>query len=1569
MSESKSLSTTNNKKFPEIAVYPQQPSPYKILEPYIEFAADIEADKVRSEVMHVERMRSQTSPTKAVRPPFSRSDPRKKHCPEGGKPTTKSPRQIKTAPNASVASSVSPVRESLQDMSKHPSIMHSTSDSKSTFEKAVESLAAMKLHDYAVRRKERMKHRYNLWEEIRGTQRQMEISGAEQALLEFQEQLAAWKIKYYVQKYVDNGRFHCENEEKNNWIKQCKALKRKVHSLQKQISDYLGRGLEDLSQQLGDEKSCLETELDSMRAANSQLLEDIEQRKQSYLDLEKFIEELKAEHVKELKDADSRVEEEKRETRLAREETEVSRRTCQDYLRNITNLEVRLEETTNELNGLRSGDLKESLKLEDRIQSMQEDMTKLVSQLDATIAERNQLKEDLFATQAVLEKTANELESKLHDENDHLKENEELTKEVASKTAQISSLEKLVTEITVQRDDMKQMISEGTTATTVYKADMERLQGVIEEKEQELRSALEDVSESEKYLQKAFDRVENICIERECACMAAEEAEMRTLISGELLAQNVGYARMLESQLIQARKKEHFDNISRGGLRSAHSVTLQSVPNLHTTDSRRNVISPGPVYSSQSAVMQHTTGPPSPGGYYDDGYSFDDSLTDPYRSATNPLEGRLVSLLGLLEDKLTQLDAVVQGSEVRRAGLDEQSRETDWEEVCVRLEEKLVEEKSRLEAVKRDLGAARDEIQVVQKQKDAVRAKIKDWQLREQSKNNGILPPEGGNSAESRALFAKLDEIQHVMQDRLTEAQNIATEALNCKMECDRLQEELNDAEEAATIARIDHDRSSKSTGGSRQSRGAGATIRRDTSSVSRRTSSEMGAVEEEETDEGSFMTATGGSTMSGMVTPQSSYASQGYRPTRNTQDSPIDSVSGSLGSSAMPLSSDSYGNTSRKPVVLAPTAPVGQSARPKATRNFTEIKHPKPVSDLGSTQRFSVPPKQHSESENAQVLNFDESDNISDKKESGHSNTSGKESRSSSGIRESLPPAVLEVENKESHEAGVKANVSGEKGFDDDNADEENNGSVGNMSTYSSLNANSVVVDSDSRRHAENGSDTPPGNNGSIEHSAPGEFDDQVSLSEVESYDEMLQIIGTRLKFHKEALISLREEQEKSRGEIEKWTVFFLKEQGRVPGLAESKYGSNNQIFENFNSIQHDVYAHHQEIQELFDYLDSKRDEILRNNDSLAYVIDALESEFQDPIMGLSNGEEYEDAYKLHFESVENMLMQGPSDSDDASINSHQSFYPNGTLNFDELSDSAKIDVLENLESDIKQFQQDIADLHLSLQESRAVAEELNSKLSAQKTTIKRWQRDFKQKYGRDPSDADKEENAAALYLDCHDLHIELEEEMEKMRTCALISTAKATEVERLRVLQRRFSRRAPEGYAGNNANSSSLLSTSISQAQSQSKELSERTESFISEDRSMSYSDSNKVTRHHVRERLERAIAKMTEDLNSLNSYIANAETDIQTLRARKLELKDAARQWEEEFIAKYKRKPTASERRVQVEDLYEEYASVQEEIAEVLEQKDKALKMAAKIENSMKVKANRLSVISEHDDGAAM
>lgn len=97
------------KKFPDIQVYPQAPSTYKIIEPYVDFVADLEAEKVRYEVMSGElaqrsqyTQRSQTTPSKTrkqnINAPVVRPN------------STKSPRNIKTAP-ASTDSQV--VRDSL----------------------------------------------------------------------------------------------------------------------------------------------------------------------------------------------------------------------------------------------------------------------------------------------------------------------------------------------------------------------------------------------------------------------------------------------------------------------------------------------------------------------------------------------------------------------------------------------------------------------------------------------------------------------------------------------------------------------------------------------------------------------------------------------------------------------------------------------------------------------------------------------------------------------------------------------------------------------------------------------------------------------------------------------------------------------------------------------------------------------------------------------------------------------------------------------------------------------------------------------------------------------------------------------------------------------------------------------------------------------------------------------------------------------------------------------------------------------------------------------------------------
>ena len=154
----------SNKKFPEIVAYPQVPSAYQIIEPYVDFVADLEADRVRSEVMHSDVKRSQTSntPTRssaAIRSK-SRGDP---------KPSVHSPRQIKTAPAKEKQPMTGQVdmRDRPYMLKKHSpavSVLCSSQppEPKSPFEKAVESLAAMKMHDYALKRKERMRNRYRV---------------------------------------------------------------------------------------------------------------------------------------------------------------------------------------------------------------------------------------------------------------------------------------------------------------------------------------------------------------------------------------------------------------------------------------------------------------------------------------------------------------------------------------------------------------------------------------------------------------------------------------------------------------------------------------------------------------------------------------------------------------------------------------------------------------------------------------------------------------------------------------------------------------------------------------------------------------------------------------------------------------------------------------------------------------------------------------------------------------------------------------------------------------------------------------------------------------------------------------------------------------------------------------------------------------------------------------------------------------------------------------------------------------------------------------------------------------
>ena len=157
-----------NKQFPDINAYPQVPSTYQVIEPYVDFAADLESDRVRSKVTYSDVRRSKTV---NVPPRLGTRNIRVKSL-VVPKPSGQSPRHIKTAPYKQTSLTTghvqcknqAKIRDSLHILEKQTPVLYTShvQDPKSPFDKAVESLAAMKLHDYALKRKERMRNRYRV---------------------------------------------------------------------------------------------------------------------------------------------------------------------------------------------------------------------------------------------------------------------------------------------------------------------------------------------------------------------------------------------------------------------------------------------------------------------------------------------------------------------------------------------------------------------------------------------------------------------------------------------------------------------------------------------------------------------------------------------------------------------------------------------------------------------------------------------------------------------------------------------------------------------------------------------------------------------------------------------------------------------------------------------------------------------------------------------------------------------------------------------------------------------------------------------------------------------------------------------------------------------------------------------------------------------------------------------------------------------------------------------------------------------------------------------------------------
>ena len=1318
---------------------------------------------------------------------------------------------------------------------------------KSSFAKAVDSIAAMKLHDYALKRKERMRNRFRLWDEIKGTARELEISSAEVAFMEFQEIIAAWKIKYYISKFREREKLNENDREKKALIRQCKNLKRKNGQLQSSIDAHLALNLADEAKRLIVEKAALEDTLSTSRRTVLGLEDEIEHHKKLYSDLENVLADQRKAAEEEAAANANLLEDAKAETAMVKEDLEVSRRTAQEYLRNVMQLEISLQERIDEITGLREGDLQESAQKSIRIKAMDNEIEGLTQKGRADEEQIQALEQSVEGLQFELTEVKKKLKEAVTETEVLDKANRNLKTHIEEQQFTVNSLEKLVTEVTYQKEQLSKELEEKGVVAGNYLIETVQLKDEVAARDNELEEhkfALSQMEEYTKYAQQVND-IANM--ERESALMHGEDLLVQLQMRKETLRQNEDYCRMLEAQVLNARRREHYSRAQ-----SAGDVPL-SRPNTEEGQGTTNIFNE----------------------------KIDFKADETANAFVHPLEDRLVSLMSVLEERISSLGgsgvgvggdankekgsrrksipqlpketsndrdltrdrahsgtkdetksdvvdggklgdiektkdkendvenkAVAEkGNEVSNidGGAEEKAQEdeeVDWEEVCIVLEEKLANEKSKLESLKQQLAAARENIQRTQKEKEKLKGDIKKWQKNEQ-KRTGKMPTVRGNSVDSRNLFTRSDEVEAEMQKYLVEAQTIATDALNCKMECDRIQDELYEADAEAYEVRL--------------------------------------------------------------AAQQKQIAEQ------------------------QKLSAVMKDQQSQQPL---PT-------RPKRNENRATI------SMLNQDHFTSAPKKDDTDLEVLREEDEEEDDESTAVK-------SGSE-------------FLDKTENRAERKHPFFMN--------------ENSTSL----TAASMDSSELVkIDS--------------------EYGALLNKD----VLDMEATEQLFRLIHVKLNYHHAVLLELEEEKNVIRRQIEKWTLFFLRDQGRVPGLSDSKYGANNLIFHNFNSVESDIYTHHQTIQNIFRDFDSKREAILNsNNQRLTEQVMQVEQHFDDPLFSLPENEEYEDAFKLHFESVENALLEGVVD--DNTIRD-EDYLPNNTLVFDEIDNTGKLEILENLSADIKSFQDDVAELHISLQDSRENAERLHDSLKFQKNKIKQWHERFEKKFNRVPTEEDKEKEASHLYMKAHEVHSELEAEMEKMRVFALIATAKNTEADRLKVLKRKFARKAPPDYVPSEdssvASSLQYQGSTLSQLQTASADLREHSKNTFDSKMPSIRSDASESEFRELRESIESEIVKMSDELDMLKNFIRSADKDIDRFRSKKAKLKSDAKKWEQAFQQKHGHKPTVEQRKVQAEDLYEEYANIQEGLSQALESRERALKMVTKIEHNCDRRRRKLAKVVEKE-----
>lgn len=1362
-------------------------------------------------------------------------------------------------------------------------------------------------------------------------------------LVEFQEQIAAWKIKYYVNLYRQKCNAAEYEANRKLWGRQSKVLRNQILNLRKDIENFHQEDLHNKNEDLKAENKALKEIFTDMKGTNNELNLKVEEMKRSLQDMETSITQTRAQHEAKIIFSNGQMEESRHSIALLREELEVSRRACQDCMKTIASLDSKLAETTKDVqvwkdiaaasgfdSAQRSVDLDNMLTEKN---ALVDELTAKLLAVEKKLEGERMCSESLTQKVHVLENHANGLQDQLNRDSEF----------VLKCSEEKSSLHRLITEVTLQShtaekkyDKLNELYKD---LTRNYNAKLEDLSN------QNDRLNLESTTlqATQNIVNNCTLKIEDLSIKFEQECMAVEDMEERSRLQIGALMHLTSYSHMLEMKLSMHRQDQYLETAHLGGYSpqlsyadprnnpllkhfdllfdfngniQGSSVVLSGVGNDMHSPGRAGDHSQTPFFGNGSIA--------SPSG----------SITSAYRpNVTHPLESRLMALLSVLENKVLTtnttsdaenfmevnndidiMDQTVKSKEVVKDNKDNKRQQHDSDDnlfassnamsvdVLENLVVKINDSKELLENYKLQLAEIKYRIQTIQDEKSELQRWIAQWQSNEYNKTGKI--PKSGNSTESKACFKRLKKLDIILQEVLEEAQVIATYAMETKSRCDDLQDELD---EAYRRRKIEHDSKQEQDDGSSAS------------------SEKNGkAVANKELKKPAFHR----NTVSILNDP--SLASAAAFAKRNTalpevleEEDEDDNNEEEPHSRKGLRDNDMYGEEDRG-------SSGGQLARPKTHKKELEQKESKKKS------------KNKSKHDN----NYDD-----------HTSFNG-----------NYP-------------------FSDSNSYDQSQRYEVNYENISDMQP--SLESSSFVINGGSLRLDE------------------GKYEMLTRYT----YEDFRHDIDE----HRNALFVLNDEKWESRRNIERWTIYFLKDQRRLPGLTDTKYGSNNYIFELFNSIQHEIYSHHTAIVDISAFL----------SNYAADVYNELQELLNDQQLEFPENGEYEDAYKIHFESVESLLATDlrQLQHDDDSFDSCALYNPIGIMNFDALHEQAKLDVLTNIDMDLNIFHEDVSELHAVLRECRNTANSLNDIVLSEKLQLQEWINRYTSVYNSMPSDEVIYSSIPDTYNSYQHHRTTLAEELEKMRVIAIVATSKVSESEKLRLLHRRFTSKAPSSYAGSGENSRSSLSRVYSGdindamrfAAENTAQLatgintasyveSTETANTMQQPLALAVSNHNQVKTENVKEQhailglneastysedistvsiiqgtnasigsidsnelkifrdtLLKDINKLSEDINILTVYSEKSDFELESLKVQSSAQKKQIQVWKDEVFAKFNREPNADDDQFEQITLFsEENKKIEVKISEIINQRERARVMLSKLVALKSNKQARLASI---------